>query len=56
MEVALKIDQAIKDAFLTGLAAPVSLYAMPGPYVGAAGIPTAAQSFAIVGGSLAAVM
>jgi hypothetical protein len=56
MEGTLKMDQAIKDAFLAGLAAPVFLYAAPGPYIGAAGILTAAQSFAIVGSRLSAVV
>ena len=52
----MKIDRAVKDAFLAGLAAPVSLYSDPGPYLGATAIPSPAQSFALVGSRLTAAM
>lgn len=51
----MKIDRVLKDALLAGLAAPVSLYSDPGPYIGAAAIPSPAQSFSIVGSKLTAM-
>jgi hypothetical protein len=55
-ETVLKVDRAFKNAFLEGLAAPVSLFSTPGSYISAAVIPTPAQSFAGVGIRLTAMM